>query len=76
MSTEEILLNAEEKMEKAVEVLKNQLAGIRTGRATPGLVDSIKVEAYGSPNPLKAAWRLLVHRNRSRSSFDRTTRER
>ena len=53
MSTEEILLNAEEKMEKAVEVLKNQLAGIRTGRATPGLVDSIKVEAYGSPTPMK-----------------------
>lgn len=53
MSTDEILLNAEEKMEKAVEVLKNQLSGIRTGRATPGLVDSIKVEAYGSLTPLK-----------------------
>ena len=53
MSTDEILLNVEEKMEKAVEVLKNQLAGIRTGRATPGLVDSIKVEAYGSSTPLK-----------------------
>lgn len=53
MSTDETLLNAEEKMEKAVDVLKNQLAGIRTGRATPGLVDSIKVEAYGSPTPMK-----------------------
>lgn len=53
MSTDEILLNTEEKMEKAVEVLKKQLAGIRTGRATPGLVDSIKVEAYGSPTPMK-----------------------
>lgn len=53
MSVDEILLNAEEKMEKAVDVLKNQLAGIRTGRATPGLVDSIKVEAYGSATPLK-----------------------
>jgi len=53
MSTDEILLNVEEKMEKAVDVLKNQLSGIRTGRATPGLVDSIKVEAYGSLTPLK-----------------------
>ena len=53
MSTDEILLNAEEKMEKAVEVLKNQLAGIRTGRANPGLVDSIKVDAYGSQTPMK-----------------------
>ncbi len=53
MSTDEILLNVEEKMEKAVEVLKNQLSGIRTGRATPGLVDSIKVDVYGSLTPLK-----------------------
>lgn len=53
MSIDETLLNAEEKMEKAVDVLKNQLSGIRTGRASPGLVDSIKVEAYGSLTPVK-----------------------
>lgn len=53
MSVDEILLDAEERMEKAVEVLKKQLGGIRTGRANPGLVDSIKVEVYGSATPLK-----------------------
>jgi len=53
MSYEEILLDAEERMEKAVAVLKNNLSGIRTGRANPGLVDSLKVEAYGSPTPIK-----------------------
>jgi len=53
MSADEILLDAEERMEKAVDVLKNQLGGIRTGRANPGLVDSLRVEAYGSPTPLK-----------------------
>lgn len=53
MSVEEILLDAEERMEKAVDVLKHQLGGIRTGRANPGLVDSLKVEAYGSATPLK-----------------------
>lgn len=53
MSSDEILLDVEERMEKAVGVLKQQLAGIRTGRANPGLVDSIRVEAYGSPAPLK-----------------------
>ena len=53
MSTDEILMDAEERMEKAVSVLQNSLSGIRTGRATPGLVDSIKVEAYGSTQPLK-----------------------
>lgn len=53
MSTEEILLDTEERMEKAVAVLKQALAGIRTGRANPGLVDSLRVEAYGSPTPIK-----------------------
>lgn len=51
--SEEILLDAEERMEKAVDVLKNQLGGIRTGRANPGLVDSLRVEVYGSPTPIK-----------------------
>ena len=53
MSAEEILLDAEERMEKAISVLGDNLSGIRTGRATPGLVDSIKVEVYGSMQPLK-----------------------
>ena len=53
MSADEILLDVEERMEKAVDVLKHQLAGIRTGRANPGLVDSLRVEAYGSPTPIK-----------------------
>ena len=53
MSYDEILMDAEERMEKAVDVLKNNLAGIRTGRANPGLVDSLRAEAYGSPTPIK-----------------------
>jgi len=53
MSTDEILMDAEERMEKAISVLSNNLSGIRTGRANPGLVDSIKVEVYGSLTPLK-----------------------
>jgi ribosome recycling factor len=53
MSSDEILLDAEERMEKAVNVLKDELRGLRTGRATPALVDHIKVEYYGSPTPLK-----------------------
>jgi ribosome recycling factor len=53
MSADDILLDAEERMEKATDVLKTSLAGVRTGRASPRLVDSIKVEAYGSATPLK-----------------------
>ena len=51
--TDDILLDVEERMEKAVARLKSNLAGIRTGRANPGLVDSLKVDAYGSQCPLK-----------------------
>ncbi|MGC6442617.1 MAG: ribosome recycling factor [Rubripirellula sp.] len=53
MSAEEIQMDAEERMEKAISVLGDNLSGIRTGRATPGLVDSIRVEVYGSMQPLK-----------------------
>lgn len=53
MNAEEILFDAEERMEKAVSVLKDNLAGIRTGRANPGLVDSLRVEVYGSQTPIK-----------------------
>jgi ribosome recycling factor len=53
MSGDEILLDTEERMEKAVGVLKGSLAGIRTGRANPGLVDSVRVEVYGSSVPIK-----------------------
>ena len=40
-------------MEKAIAKLKHDLTGIRTGRANPGLVDSLRVEVYGSPTPIK-----------------------
>ncbi len=53
MSAEEILLDAEDRMEKAIGVLKNSLSGIRTGRANPGLVDSLRVDVYGSATPIK-----------------------
>jgi ribosome recycling factor len=53
MAVEEILLDVEERMEKAIRKLKSDLAGIRTGRANPGLVDSLRVEVYGSPAPIK-----------------------
>jgi len=53
MSVEEILFDVEEHMEKTIAKLRSDLAGIRTGRANPGLVDSLRVEVYGSPTPLK-----------------------
>ena len=53
MPADDILLDTEERMEKALGVLKTNLSGIRTGRAHPGLVDSLRVEVYGSQTPIK-----------------------
>lgn len=53
MSADDILLDTEDRMEKAVSHLKTSLAGIRTGQANPGLVDTLRVEVYGSPTPIK-----------------------
>ncbi len=52
MSVESALKDAQHKMEQAVSVLKEDLAGIRTGRATPAVLNRITVEYYGTPVPL------------------------
>jgi ribosome recycling factor len=49
---DETLLEAEEKMDKAVSVAKEDFAGIRTGRATPGMFSKIHVDYYGTPTPV------------------------
>src|SRR5487761_2134605 len=52
---EERMVDAEVRMEKSVEALHKELAGIRTGRASPSLVERLQVEAYGGvPTPLQA----------------------
>ncbi|MCG0314855.1 MAG: ribosome recycling factor [Calditerricola sp.] len=47
-----ILKNAEERMKKAIDVLKKELASLRAGRATPALLDRVMVEYYGTPTPV------------------------
>jgi ribosome recycling factor len=53
MSTDEILLETEEKMLKTEEHLVGQFAGVRTGKASPSLIENIRIEAYGSHMRLK-----------------------
>ena len=53
MTTDEISFEAEEKMEGAVEFLRNEFRGIRTGRASTALVENIRVDYYGSSTPIK-----------------------
>jgi ribosome recycling factor len=49
---DEALFDAEEKMEKAVSVVKDDLGSIRTGRANPGMFSRIVIDYYGSPTPI------------------------
>jgi ribosome recycling factor len=49
---DEILLDAEERMDKAVTVAKDDFAGIRTGRATPQMFNKIVVDYYGAMTPI------------------------
>ena len=49
---DETLLEGEEKMQKAVQVAKDDLATVRTGRANPAMFNGIVVDYYGSPTPL------------------------
>ncbi len=55
-----ILLEAEESMSKAVEYLSKEFRGIRTGRASPSIVEFIKVDYYGSPTDLKSLASISV----------------
>lgn len=50
---DEVLNDTTAKIAKSFEALKAQFAGLRTGKASPALVDGIKVEYYGTPSPLK-----------------------
>jgi ribosome recycling factor len=53
MSLDDILLEAEDKMSKTEQVVVHELAGVRTGKASPALVENILVEAYGSQMRLR-----------------------
>ncbi|HEX8271433.1 MAG TPA: ribosome recycling factor [Longimicrobiaceae bacterium] len=46
------LNNARERMEKALETVRREFSGVRTGKASPALLDSVRVEAYGSMLPV------------------------
>ncbi len=68
MSTDEIkdlLKDAETRMSGAIQSLSDDLAGIRTGRASPSLVERLSVEYYGAPTPLMQLASISVPEPRS-----------
>jgi len=51
--TNKVLSDAEERMKKAVEAARRELTSIRSGKASPALLDTVRVEAYGQMSPLQ-----------------------
>jgi ribosome recycling factor len=56
----DVIRDAEKRMNKAIEVLQHELAKLRTGRAHPSLLDHIKVDYYGSEVPISQAANITV----------------
>ena len=50
--TNKLLVDAEERMKKSLEGVRREFSGIRSGKASPALLDTVRVEAYGQPVPL------------------------
>jgi len=70
----DIKKDAEVRMEKCVEAFKNTIGKVRTGRASPSLLDGIVVEYYGSPTPLRQLASVTVEDSRTLkiNVFDRS----
>ena len=72
--TNEIRKDADSRMEKSVEAFKNQISKIRTGRASPSILDGIMVEYYGAATPLRQLANVTVEDSRTLkiNVFDRS----
>lgn len=60
MDMDTVLLDAEERMEKAIVALEREFSKLRTGRASTSLVEGIKVDYYGTPTPINQVASLAV----------------
>lgn len=65
MDRDSVILDAEERMEKAVASLDKEFAKLRTGRASTSLVDSVKVDYYGTPTPINQLASVAVPDSRT-----------
>ena len=71
---DDVMLEAEDKMDKALEAAKHELAAIRTGRANPAMFTPILVDYYGAPTPLQQLASITIPEARTVivSPFDRS----
>lgn len=60
MSSQQVLKDSEDKMKKTMDVVQQHFAGIRTGRASSGMVENIRIDYYGTSTPLKQVASISV----------------
>jgi ribosome recycling factor len=73
--TDDVFASAEHRMKRAVEILQRDFGNIRTGRATPALLDRLQVDYYGTPTPINGLATITVPEPRLLviQPWDRTT---
>jgi ribosome recycling factor len=72
--TKQIIKDAEEKMKKSIELFRHDLAGMKAGRATPAILDKLRVDYYGTPTPVSQVANIEVPDSRTLTikPWDRT----
>lgn len=60
MNAKTVIHDTEEKMKKSLEIVQQNFAGIRTGRATTGMVENIRADYYGTPTPIKQIANITI----------------
>ena len=71
MDKESVLLDSEDRMDKALGALDRDFSRLRTGRASTGLVDNIKVDYYGTPTPISQLASVAIPDSRTIQPWDR-----
>ena len=73
--TKQIVQEAESRMKKSLEVFRQELAGLKAGRATPAMLDKLRVDYYGTPTPINQLANIEVTDTRTLTikPWDRST---
>ena len=72
MALDQLLVQTEARMKKAIDALRHEISSVRTGRAAPALVEQLEVEAYGTPMPLISLAAISAPRLIVIAPFDRS----
>lgn len=60
MSAQTVIRETEEKMKKSLDVVNGNFSGVRTGRASTGMVENMKIDYYGTPTPMRQVANITI----------------